>query len=167
MTRVTCVTRMVLVGVFLGAYVVSAPGASAAPSKLMGMLPEGFSSSNCDVKTPKAPAIESVGCDQSSVSGGPAGAAFSLFGNLDDMNTAFDKANVATSSTCPGNTASPGPWSYGSGGKNGGQRECGTATSGSTKYAVVLWSDNSKLRTALVMGSDITSLYQWWKAKSG
>jgi hypothetical protein len=40
-------------------------------------------------------------------------------------------------------------------------------TSGSTKYAAVVWSDNAKLRTAAVMGADITSLYQWWQAKSG
>ena len=69
------------------------------------MLPEGFSSSNCEVKTAKLPAIEKVTCGQSSASGGPSEAAFGLYGSVDDMQTGFkqlggDQINIAPS--CPG-----------------------------------------------------------------
>ncbi|MDT5225493.1 MAG: hypothetical protein QOG19_2900 [Mycobacterium sp.] len=170
MSRFMCATKVIVVAAMLGPGACLAATASAEPSKLMGMLPEGFSSSNCEVKPAKSPAIEKVTCDKSSVAGGPSEAAFGLYGNLDDMQTGFkqlggDKITIASS--CPGNQVSPGPWTYGSSGKTGGQVECATIPMDSVNHPIVVWSDDSKLRVGLVVGNDIDTLYQWWKAKSG
>ncbi|OBK95094.1 hypothetical protein A5645_13760 [Mycobacterium asiaticum] len=146
------------------------PTASADPSKLMGMLPEGFSSSNCQVKPAKAPAVEKVTCDESTVSGGPSEAAFGLFGNPDDMQASFKQVGgdkMTIQSSCPGNQVSPGPWTYGSSGKTGGQVECATMTLNSVTHPIVVWSDESKLRVAMIVGADMDGLYQWWRTKSG
>lgn len=146
------------------------PTASADPSKLMGMLPDGFSSSNCQVKPAKAPAVEKVTCDESTVSGGPSEAAFGLFGNPDDMQAGFKQVGgdkMTIQSSCPGNQVSPGPWTYGSSGKTGGQVECATMTLNSVTHPIVVWSDESKLRVAMIVGTDMDGLYQWWRTKSG
>lgn len=142
------------------------PGvASAAPSKLMGMLPEGFSSSNCEAQTSTGLAVEKVNCDQSTVAGGPTAASFALYRNVDDLASGFSSAKIDLASSCPGDQQSPGPWT--SQGQVGGQVECGTVAGANGKVSVVAWSDNAKLRAAAVQGNDISSLYQWWKTKSG
>jgi hypothetical protein len=68
-----------------GAAVLGAPAhrAAADPDVLMGMLPQGFSSSNCKEVTPKGHAVEKVTCDQSSDTGGPTAAAFARYANVD------------------------------------------------------------------------------------
>ncbi|WP_176358150.1 hypothetical protein [Mycobacterium persicum] len=43
-----------------------------------------------------------------------------------------------------------------------GQVECGTSVEGN--YAVI-WTDNAKLRLAVVEGKNSASLYQWWRDK--
>ena len=101
------------------------------------------------------------------MAGGPLEAAFGLYGNADDMNSGFKNLGITIAASCPGGQQSPGPWTYSSG-KTGGQVECGTATNDAGKTApLVVWSDDSKLRVAAVVGNDIDSLYQWWKTKSG
>lgn len=157
--------RLIAVGTLSGAAVLGfgTATAGAETGKLMSMLPEGFSSSNCQEATPKSPAVEKVTCDQSTQADGPTSAVFLLYNNQDDLATGFKSANMTISNSCPGDQQSPGPWGYGSGAKDGGQVECGT-TEG---QAAVVWSDNSKLRVAAVTGSDINSLYTWWKQKSG
>lgn len=170
MRRFAWATQMMVAASLFGATAGVDATASADPSKLMGMLPEGFSSSNCQVKPPKSPAIEKVTYDQSTVSGGPSEAPFGLYGSQADVDSGFkqvggDKMDVA--SVCPGNQQSPGPWTFGSNGQTGGQVECATITKDSVKHAIVVWSDNSKLRVAMIVGTDMTTLYQWWKAKSG
>jgi hypothetical protein len=152
----------------LGLAVCGSATAWGDPSTLMSMLPQGFSSSNCKEVPPKGHAVERVDCDASSESGGPSAASFGLYTNLDDLNAGFQNAKITLSSTCPGNQVSPGPWGYGTGEKNGGQVECGTVEGDSnTTVAVVVWTDKAKLRAAAIQGSDIASLYQWWKTKSG
>jgi hypothetical protein len=160
--------RLMTIAVCGGAAVVGAAAhrAAADPDVLMGMLPQGFSSSNCKEVTPKGHAVEKVTCDQSSDPGGPSAAAFARYANADDLTSAFQNADgVAVASSCPGNIQSPGPWNFTSSGQTAGQVECGTAKDDNTP--VVLWTDNAKLRVAAVSGSDITSLYQWWTKKSG
>jgi hypothetical protein len=120
MTLFTRAAKMIVIAAVVGSGTCVAAPAAAAPSKLMTMLPEGFSSSNCQVKEPNAPVIEAVNCDKSSVSGGPTGAGFALYRNLDDLDSAFQATNVAVAPSCPGNQVSPGPWA--SNGKTGGQK---------------------------------------------
>jgi len=149
----------------LGAF--SGAVASGDPSQLMSMLPSGFSSSNCKQESPKPPAVEKVSCDQSTESGGPTAASFALYQNVDDLNAAFQGVKMTVSPQCPLDQQSPGPWGYGSGEKNGGQVECGTIDDSGSTVAVVVWTDKAKMRAAAVQGSDISSLYQWWRTKSG
>jgi hypothetical protein len=165
--RLAAVAALGGVAVF-GAALNGAETAWGDPGKLMSMLPQGFSSSNCHQETPKPPALDRVSCDQSSESDGPSGAKFALYGSLDDLLTGFDNVKINLASRCPGDQQSPGPWGYGSGEKNSGQVECGTIDGdNNTQIPVVLWTDKAKLRLAQIKGSDIDSLYQWWKTKSG
>ncbi|OBK21801.1 hypothetical protein A5634_09445 [Mycobacterium asiaticum] len=143
------------------------PAATAAPGKLMGMLPEGFSSSNCETKTPKPPAIEKVACGQSTVSGGPAVASFGLFQNVTDLETGFGNVpDGVTSVACPGNKPSPGPWTY-SNGNTGGQVQCATGTADSGKFAMIVWTNRNKLRIGAVRSTDGAGLYRWWQSNAG
>jgi hypothetical protein len=151
----------------LGSMVAGAPRA-AADNTLMGTLPQGFSSTNCQQADPKAPAVEKVTCKQSTDPGGPTEGIFARYANTNDLAAAFQTANGqgTVSSSCPGGKASPTTWSYGTydSSNSAGQVECVTMPENS---AAVIWSDNAKLRLSAVIGSDMASLYQWWAKKSG
>jgi len=153
----------------LGSMVTCPVPALGDQSTLMGMLPQGFSSGNCHQQSAKPPALEKVNCDQSTDANGPTAAVFALYANADALTTGFQSAgnDVTVSSNCPGNQESPGPWTY-SNNQVGGQVECGTmGGDNNAAVAVVVWTDNSKMRAAAVQGPDISALYQWWKTKSG
>jgi hypothetical protein len=173
MSPFAAAARLIAIATWSGAAVLAstANGVAAPPGDsgtLMGMLPQGFSSANCQVATPTPPALEKVTCDQSSDPAGPAGAVFARYGNLNDLATGFQMASdkVVVASSCPGNQASPGTWTYGNSNQTAGQVECGTAKENNTEFAVI-WTDNAKLRAAAVGGSDIGSLYKWWTHESG
>ena len=75
---------------------------------------------------------------------------------------------MTVASTCPGSQESPGPWHYSSSpDQAAGQVECGTTVSDGTTVSFVVWTDNAKLTAGLIGGTDMSSLYQWWKTKSG
>lgn len=144
-----------------------APTASAAPGKLMGMLPEGFSSSNCEAKAPTAPAVEKVTCGANTVSGGPMAGSFALYENVADLETGFGKSSdTMTVVACPGDKESPGPWTYRNG-NTGGTVQCATTTIKADKYAMIVWSNRNKLRMGAVQSKDGASLYKWWQANAG
>jgi hypothetical protein len=151
----------------LGSTIHGAATASGDPGKLMGMLPPGFSSSNCKEVALSPHALEKVNCDQNTESTVPTGGSFVLYGNLDDVAAGFQHAKLTVTPTCPGDQLSPGPWGYGSGNKDAGQVECGTVQADNSTVAIVVWTDKAKLLEGVVQGSDIASLYQWWKTKSG
>ena len=159
--------KLIAVGAFSGAAVFGFGAGTAIgdTGKLMATLPPGFSSANCQEATPDAPAVEAVNCDKSSEAGGPTGAAFILYSNPDDMAAGFKKAKLTLASSCPGNERSPGPWGHGTSSTDGGQVECGTVQADSGTTPAVVWSDSAKLRVGMILGTDINSLYQWWKAK--
>ena len=147
----------------------STANAAASPSDtLMAMLPQGFSSANCQ-EAPKKTALAKVTCNQNSDPAGPGAAVFALYGNLGDLAAGFhdtaDRGAVATS--CPGGQASPGTWSSSSSGQTGGQAECATMSGDAGNTPAIIWTDNAKLMAAAIIGSDMTSLYQWWINKSG
>ncbi len=168
--------RLIAIAACSGAAVLLSTGnCAAAPSgKLMEMLPQGFSSANCEEKTPSPPgvdppALERVMCDPSSDPSGPSFAVFLLYANLDDLATGFQQgpgsSGYTVASSCPGNGASPGTWNYRNSSQGAGQVACGTSVEGNP---TVIWTDNAKLRLAVVegKGQDIASLYQWWSDKS-
>jgi hypothetical protein len=170
MSLFTRAARLIAIPVCSGAAVLgsTANGAASPSDTLMGMLPQGFSSANCQ-EAPKKTALAKVTCDQNSDPAGPAAAVFALYGNLDELAAQFqdtaDRGAVATS--CPGGQASPGTWSDSSSGQTGGQAECATMSMGGDSKPAVIWTDNGKMMAAAIIGSDMTSLYQWWIKKSG
>jgi hypothetical protein len=165
MSPLTRAARLIAIAACSGIAVLgSTANAAASPSDtLMGMLPQGFSSANCQ-EAPKKTALAKVTCNQSSDPAGPTAAVFALYGNLDDLAAGFhdtaDKGAVATS--CPGGQPSPGTWSFASSGQPGGQAECATTDTVPT----IIWTDNARLMAVGIIGSDMTSLYQWWINKS-
>ncbi len=172
MSVYTDAARLIVIAACGGAAVlVSTANCAAAPSgKLMEMLPPGFSSANCQEKSASAPAVERVMCDQSSDPSGPSYAVFLLYANPGDLATDFQhgpgSSGYTIASSCPGGKASPGAWSLGNSSQTAGQVECATSVEGKP---TVIWTDNAKLRLAVVEGSgkDIASLYRWWGDKSG
>ena len=176
MSLCTGVGRLIAIAACSGAAVLVWPAnCAAAPSgKLMDMLPQGFSSTNCQEKDPSPPgvdppALERVMCDPSSDPSGPSFAVFLLFANPTDLANGFQQgpgsSGYTVASSCPGGIASPGAWNYRNSGQTSGQVECGTSVEGNP---AVIWTDNAKLRLACVegKGQDIASLYQWWSDKS-
>jgi hypothetical protein len=95
---------------------------------------------------------------------------FFLLSSKDDLSASFQGllSALTVASTCPGGQSSPGPWHYNSSpDQAAGQVGCGTTISDGTKVSMVAWTDNAKMTTALIGGTDMDSLYQWWKTKSG
>ncbi|ORB33570.1 hypothetical protein [Mycobacterium persicum] len=164
----TGAARLITIAACGGAAVLSSTAhCAAAPSgKLMDMLPQGFSATNCQEKAPVEGALERVMCGQSSDPGGPSYAVFLLYGSGSDLATEFrqgpGRSGYTVASSCPGGGASPGTWSYRNSSQTAGQVECGTSVEGN--YAVI-WTDNAKLRLAVVEGKNSASLYQWWRDK--
>jgi hypothetical protein len=171
MSLCTGAARLIAIAACSGTAVVSSTAnCAAAPSgKLMEILPQGFSSTNCQEKDPVEASVERVMCDQSSDPSGPSYAVFLLYANPIDLATAFqqgpDSSGYTVASSCPGGQASPGSWNYGDSNQTAGQVECATSVEGNP---TVIWTDNAKLRLALVegKGNDIASLFQWWGDKS-
>jgi hypothetical protein len=169
MSLLTGAPRLIANSACSGAAVLSSTAnCAAAPSgKLMEMLPQGFSSTNCQEKDPSAGSVERVMCDQSSDPSGPSYAVFLLYANVTDLATQFQQgpsqSGYTVASSCPGGKASPGTWSYRNTNQPAGQVECGTSVEGKPS---VIWTDNAKLRLAIVEGKDSASLYQWWLDKA-
>jgi hypothetical protein len=164
--------RMVAVAACSGAVLITsiANGAAAPTGTLMGSLPPGYSSANCQEATAPDGFVEKVTCGQNSDPAGPASAIFWLLPNTDGLAAAFQGAGtgMTVASSCPGGQVSPGTWHYKSSpDQPAGQVECGTTNSDGTEVAMVVWTDNAKLRAALIGGTDMASLYQWWSTKSG
>ncbi len=161
--------RLIAIAACSGAAVVgSAADCAAAPTgQLMTMLPQGFSSANCQEKDPVEGSVERVMCDHSTDPSGPSYALFLLFTNPGDMATAFQQgpgqSGYTLASSCPGGTTSPGQWSYNNANQPAGLVQCATSVEGKPS---IIWTDNAKLRIALVEGRDGPSLYQWWRDKS-
>ncbi len=114
----TGAARLITIAACGGAAVLSSTAnCAAAPSgKLMDMLPQGFSATNCQEKAPVEGALERVMCGQSSDPGGPSYAVFLLYGSGSDLATEFrqgpGRSGYTVASSCPGGGASPGTWSY-------------------------------------------------------
>ncbi len=164
--------RLIMVAASSGAAVLGsvAYGAAAPSDRLMGMLPQGYSSANCQQVTAPEGFLEKVTCGQNADPSGPATGTFWLVPNKDVLAAAFQGAGtgMTVASSCPGGQASPGTWHYTSTpDQPAGQVECGTINNEGTTVAMVVWTDNARMETALIGGMDMTTLYKWWGAKSG
>ena len=125
------------------------------------MLPQGFSSSNCQAVTPTAKdALATVDCNQNTISSGVSMARFNLYPDKTTLDSHFKSGTAEdTVQDCPGGLQSPGTWHYESTPDQvAGQLVCGTYKA----TPDLMWSDNAQLLLGDIQGSDLTALYQWW-----
>ncbi len=140
-------------------------------SKLIGLLPSGYSAGACTATTPKtdsiwANALAMVDCDQNTSEGGPSHAVYGLFANPDALKKAFDDDIAAVQlMNCPGGGQSPDGWHYDQTPTvTAGMIACGTYKD----HPNLIWSNQDKLMLGDVFGDPptIEDLHQWW-AKYG
>ena len=119
----------------------------------------GYRSSDCSPVDPESPAVGEMDCN--SISRGPDSARFWIYSSVTDLNTGFDDVlRQHSNETCPGGAQSPGTWHYDKNpDQNAGQLACGTFQG----QASVVWTDETKLVLGSVKGSDLPTLYGWWK----
>jgi hypothetical protein len=140
-----------------------AGGFSDAEQRILGMLPAGYTAAACTRAAITFPsAIASLDCSQSSTSGSPTFARFTLYDDLDaligDFQSTADGMAVAV---CPGQNTSPGIWTPAPDpGRIGGGIVCGSVQDRPS----IAWTRDARLLLATVNGGpDLNSLYQWWR----
>jgi hypothetical protein len=139
----------------------AAPGQSSADlDKLMGLLPAGFTSGNCQTVSPAAKyALATVDCGQNSLPNGPAMARFSIYPDQATLDTRFQnsvKDDVIT--PCPQGVASPGTWHYRDSDVVAGHVACGTYQG----TPDLTWSNNANLMLGDIEGDNIEALFDYW-----
>lgn len=142
----------------------SAPNNDLATLK--SLIPAGYPISVCSpVDPPVDGALATMDCDQSTQPGGPSLARFSLYPNIDALNTAFTEGYQADDQVlqCPGSNAdSPTSWYYNeTPDVTAGQVACGTYEG----RADVTWSQDADLMMGVVESDnagDLTALHDWW-----
>ncbi|MBW0019135.1 MAG: serine/threonine protein kinase [Mycobacterium sp.] len=141
-------------------------------SKLLSMLPNGYSSGACTPTTPKSGSIwvksvAMVDCSQNDLQGGPSRAVYGLFSNPDVLKQAFNDDIAAVQlADCPGAGPSPDGWHH---------DKTPTVTAGMIACATyknhpnVIWSNEAKVMLCDVFGDPATlaDLYTWWTKNSG
>ncbi|MBX9639462.1 MAG: protein kinase, partial [Mycobacteriaceae bacterium] len=140
-------------------------------SKLLSMLPSGYSTGTCTPTTPKPNSVWTgtvamVDCGQNTNQGGPSRAIYGLFLTLEALKQAFNDDIAAVQlSNCPGEGPSPDGWHYDRDPTvTAGMIACGTYKN----HPNVIWSNEGKLMLSDVFGDPATidELHDWW-AKYG
>jgi hypothetical protein len=68
----------------------SPPGSNSALTQLMGVLPDGYDSSNCSVvDNPPRDSLATIDCDDNSLPNGPTAARFSLYPDVATLDAHF------------------------------------------------------------------------------
>jgi serine/threonine kinase PknH len=137
--------------------------ATASDSRLINLLPAGYSITACEpVHPPASGALATVDCGRNTEPGGPEKARYSLFGDLAALNAQFDASIKLDSELlqCPGNTLkSPTTWHYQNApDKPAGQIACGTYEGGPD----VTWTKEAELLYGDAQGPNLDQLHQWW-----
>jgi serine/threonine kinase PknH len=143
-------------------------------SRLLALLPAGYSSDICTPTTPKpnsiwVNALAMVDCKQNTNDGGPSRGVYGLFANPDVLKKAFTDDIGATDVqlvNCPGQGPSPDGWHHQSSPTvTAGQIACATFKN----HPNVIWSNQAKLMLSDVFGDPpaIGDLYTWWTKYSG
>jgi serine/threonine protein kinase len=152
----------------------TAPGGNELTTKLMSLLPAGYSTGTCTPTTPKptsiwAKAVAMVNCDQNSKEGGPSKAVYGLFSNPDILKKAFQDditADGAVLMNCPGQGSSPDGWHHDSNPDvTAGQIACATYKN----HPNIIWSNTANLMLCDVFGDPpaIGDMYTWWTKNGG
>ncbi len=151
----------------------TAPG-NELTTKLMQLLPKGYSSDTCTPTTPKpssiwANAVAMVDCNQNTNDGGPSKAVYGLFSNPEILKKAFQDditAEGAVLVNCPGQGASPDGWHHDSSPTvTAGQIACATYKN----HPNIIWSNTANLMLSDVFGDPpaLAAMYTWWTNYGG
>ena len=133
----------------------------SALTQLMGVLPDGYDSSNCAVvDNPPRDSLATIDCDDNSLPNGPTAARFSLYPDVATLDAHFQTAAGEDQiKDCPGGVASPGTWHYtNSPDTPAGKLVCGTYEG----TPDLVWSQNDKLLLGNLQGTDLQSIYDFW-----
>jgi serine/threonine-protein kinase len=138
---------------------------SSAPldSKLIGLLPSGYSSGACEPANPPATdALATVDCAKTDTPGGPTSARYSLYPDGDTLAKHFKAAIGADSELvqCPGSGVdSPTSWHYNATPNDvAGSIACGTYKGNPD----VVWTKDSDLVLGDAQATNLADLHQWW-----
>ena len=148
--------RALFAAVALAASIFAAPAASADPlSDLWGFLPEGFGPDNCQPEgyEDRSGMTAFIRCKASTEPGGPNGANFALFVNVQAMVATFNHMlDIMGPVTCPGGPSpKPVKTPY-------GFLACGMEPDGPR----MMYTDNSDPPfMATVFGSSLEALMDW------
>jgi serine/threonine protein kinase len=138
------------------------PSTTAASTRLMGLLPEGFDESTCKPVTPADDALATVACGASSNPGGPRSARFSVFPDQQKLDQMFELAIGSGDGllVCPDSTGeAPTTWHYQ---ETPDTVEGQVACANSDGSPSVLWTRNEDLLMGDAQGADLNSVHEWW-----
>ena len=139
------------------------PPTESYDQQLMALLSTGHDSSNCQpVTPPAASALATVDCTQTTQATGPAFTRYSLFGDKDALDTAFQDSIGVNSELvqCPGSGIdSPTTWHYtDTPDAVAGQIACGTYNDNPD----LVWTKDDVLLLADAQGPSMEDVHNWW-----
>lgn len=145
-----------------------AESAEQAQSRLLAMVPRGYSEGACEAVVPTKGALAQVSCGQNDDPGGPLTATYTLATDEQSLKELFDE-HVSSSSVvnCPGNIQSPGPWRRTAAAEQAaGTLVCGFQQSKPT----VAWTTDSDVMMSEIQsgpqGPNMVQIYTWWASHS-
>jgi hypothetical protein len=162
-TFVRAAKAMTAACVFVASYFGTSATATADPTgdqanndKLFALLSGGYTPADCRAgnQYPQDPFLARLGCGRNGQPGSPKAATYSLYGNIADLNKAFDI--YGASIPCPG-TTDPGPTAW-----QGGRVKCGHDFYPQESQSMLTWTRDSDLVVVNIEGPDLASLYAWW-----
>ena len=135
---------------------------SSDESRLMALLPRGYSSTSCTpVNPPAKEALATVDCGGNSEPGGPTNSRYSLFPDADTLARHFQlSVNADTLTPCPGDSdATPGTWHYdATPNQTAGSIACGTYKG----TPDVVWTKTAQVLLGDAQGPDLNAVHDWW-----
>ncbi len=138
-------------------------GNSADVNTLASNLSKGYGLNNCTAEPITGGQLAALTCGQSPDPNGPVQARYILFSSSDDLAGSF-KASIKddTLTACGDSGQSPTTWHQGNSTTSAGQVACGTYQNA----AEIIWTTDAKSILSYIRGSntDVSSLYQWWRA---
>lgn len=141
---------------------------SDAETRLLSMLPTGYSASACKPVEPANEAVAQVKCGRSGDPDGPIEASYSLVKDKSALAAGLGRLTKRNAVVvCPGRIQSPGPWR-----RNATPDQVsGTVFCGTNQgHAVVGWTDEERLLLSEtrsgVTGPNLDQLYAWWSSHS-
>ena len=140
----------------------TAPPAGDAYARLVGLLPPGYSESNCDQSDKPLPDALATATCGAATGDGPTAAFFALYPDVATLQRSFDDLVKLDSQllVCPGTqNVSPISWHY----KDTPTKPEGRIACGVYKdRQAITWYKESTLFLADTQGSDIGKLHDWW-----